>query len=142
MIGGNVANSEHMNGQQFCRLMFKDLQNRGMSPKFISEFVGRKEQTLRRYMSEPGTAASQKPPVAVTDRLVVLVDLTTNARRDITMDEFRLMCDWTDIVKAALEHVVVHKRHARHTAKSPNLQRGGPRRLDPRIRIAWARRVG
>lgn len=91
-------NSEHMNAYQFCRDMYQHLRSMGFAPRFVANFVGRSESAMRRYMSEPGTKASQMPPVAVTDRMVVLIHMSTSARPDLTVDEFRLMCEWTDIV--------------------------------------------
>lgn len=89
--------SEHMSGQQFCRDMYRAARSRGMTPKFIADYVGRSEQTLRRYMSAPGTASAMKPPVEVTDRLVKLIDLTTNDRREVTMDQLRDVQTWCDV---------------------------------------------
>ncbi|MQV12185.1 hypothetical protein GHL01_00300 [Sinorhizobium meliloti] len=93
-------NSEHMTGYQFCRDMYQDLRKRGLSPKFIAEFVGRSNAALRRYMSEPGTVSAQKPPVEVTDRLVALVDLSTSERRVSTEAEIRHQRAWIDVVNS------------------------------------------
>jgi hypothetical protein len=70
------------------------------SPKFIANFVGRSQQTLRRYMSEPGTRSAMKPPIVVTDRMVTLINMATSAKLDLTVDEWRLMCEWTDIINS------------------------------------------
>lgn len=91
-------NSDHKNAYQFCKDMYRHLRSMGFSPKFIANLVGRSQQTLRRYMSEPGTRSAMMPPVAVTDKMVVLMNMATSARPDLTADELRLMIDWTDIV--------------------------------------------
>ncbi|KQZ50309.1 hypothetical protein ASD54_08625 [Rhizobium sp. Root149] len=90
-----------MNAYQFCRDMYQILRGIGVSPNYIATFVKRSPQTLRRYMSEPGTKAAQKPPLEVTDRLVALIDILERGHRPQTKDEFRLMCEWTDIVNRA-----------------------------------------
>lgn len=91
-------NSDHMIAYQFCRDMYRHLRGLGVSPTFISGCVGRSQSALRRYMCEPGTAAAQKPPIDATDRLVALVDLSTQERRQLTEDEARNQARWIDIV--------------------------------------------
>lgn len=91
-------NSDHMNAYQFCRDMYQHLRRLGVSPSFIADFVDRSQSALRRYMCEPGTSASQKPPLEVTDHLVALVDLSTQERRAMTEDEARNQARWIDIV--------------------------------------------
>jgi hypothetical protein len=78
--------------------MYQHLRSLGVSPKFVAEFVGRSQSALRRYMCEPGTTAAQKPPIDVTDRLVVLIDLSTQERRVQTVDEARNQARWIEIV--------------------------------------------
>ncbi|WP_009992636.1 hypothetical protein [Rhizobium sp. Kim5] len=86
-----------MTAYQLFRDIFRHLRSLGMRASDIATVADRSEQTVRRYMCEPGTKSALLPPVKVIDRLVRCIDTFQGGNVTPETDDARLRKEWRDV---------------------------------------------